>query len=98
MSTVVGVLDQEDNNRLTIVFNDNKMLLKNDRLEVVHEFDYKFEHNLDVDINGVYLLAMITNFVGKTLEICFIDNNRPLIFRDKENIDNTALLMLLRRR
>ena len=98
VSASIGVLDPEDNNRLTIRFEGNKMMLKNDRVEAVHEFDYQFEHDLDVDINGSYLLSMITNFIGENLEICFIDNNKPIIFRSKDNPDHTALLMLLRRR
>lgn len=98
ISAANSVLDKEDNNRLTMCFNGNKLTLKNDKLEAIHEFDYEFEHTLDVDINGAFLLQILMDFVGPNLEICFIDGLKPIIFRIKDNPDHTALLMPLRRR
>jgi DNA polymerase-3 subunit beta len=98
VSASISALDPEDNYRLTLTFEGNKSTLKNDRVEAVHEFDYQFDHTLDVDVNGSYLLSMLMNFMGENLEICFVDNSKPIIFRSKDNHDHTALLMLLRRR
>lgn len=98
VSTANSVLDKEDNNRLTMRFEGNKLTLKNDKLEAVHEFDYKFEHTLDVDVNGAFLLQILLDFVGSNIEICFNTGLEPIIFRVKNNPTHTSLLMPLRRR
>jgi DNA polymerase III sliding clamp (beta) subunit (PCNA family) len=98
VSAANSVLDGEDNYRLTMSFAGNQLTLKNDRIEIKHEFEQPFEYDLDIDINGAFLLSMITNFVGSQLEICFIDNGKPVVFKSKESPDHTALLTLLRRR
>ena len=98
VSAAVSVLDPEDNHRLSMIFSGNQLTLKNDRIEAIHEFDNEFEHDLDIDVNGAFLLSMVSDFVGKHLEICFVDNSKPVIFRAKGNEDHTSLLMLLRRR
>lgn len=98
VSVANSVLDSEDNHRLTMQFKGDELTLKNDRIEAVHKFDEEFEYDLDVDINGSFLLSMISDFIGEYLEICFVDNTKPVIFRVKDNQDHTSLLMLLRRR
>ena len=98
ISAANSVLDKEDNNRLTMKFKDNQLILKNDKLEAIHEFDYTFEHTLDVDVNGAFLLQMLLDFVGSDLEICFNDGLKSVIFRIKDNPSHTSLLMPLRRR
>jgi DNA polymerase III sliding clamp (beta) subunit (PCNA family) len=98
VSAANSVLDSEDNFRLTLTFEGNLLTLKNDRIEVTHEFEQPFEYNFDIDVNGTFLLSMISNFIGSNLEICFMDNNSSVIFKSKENPDHTALLTRLRRR
>lgn len=98
VSAANSVLDKEDNNRLTMKFDGNTLTLKNDKLEAVHEFDYKFDHTLDMDVNGAFLLQILMDFVGSNLEICFNDGSKPVIFRVKDNPSHTSLLMPLRRR
>ena len=98
VSAANSVLDPEDNHRLTMQFRGNELTLKNDRMEAVHKFDYEFAYDLDVDVNGAFLLSMITDLTGEYLEVCFIDNLKPVILRAKDNTDHTSLLMLLRRR
>jgi len=98
VSAVNSALDPEDNNRLTMRFDGNKLTLRNDKIEAVHEFESPFEHSLDIDVNGMFLLQIMSDFVGEYLELCFVDNVKPLIFRAKDNPDHTSLLMLLRRR
>lgn len=99
VSTASSVLDKEDNNRLTMKFSDNKLILKNDKLEATQEFDYTFEHELDIDVNGAFLLQLLLDFVGTDLEICFNEDTlKPVVFRIKDNPLHTSLLMPLRRR
>jgi len=98
VSAASSVLDKEDNSRLTMQFSGNTLILKNDKIEATHEFDYDFEYELDMDINGSFLLQMLLDFVGDQLEICFTDNNSPVIFRIKDNPSHISLLMSLRRR
>lgn len=98
VAAATGVLDAEDNFRVTINFTDNIFTLKNDRIETHHEFDTSFAHNLDTDVNGAFLLAMISHFSGDELELCFTDNSNSIIFRSKDNIDHTTLLTRLKRR
>ena len=98
ISAVSSVLDAEDNFRLSLTFENSSLILKNDKVDDVHEFEVPFEHNLSIDINGMFLLSVINNFVGEYLEVCFVDNTKPVIFRAKDNPYYTSLLTLLRRR
>ena len=96
--TVMDVLDPEDNHRLTITFSDTKLLLKNDVVESVQEFDDPFEANLDIDINGEFLDSILYNFVGEKLELHFTDGNNYIVFKSPENDKHTALLTVVKRR
>jgi len=93
-----SVLDSEDNFRMTINFKGSVLTIKNDRIEVTHDFEQPFDHDLDTDVNGAFLLSMISNFIGSQLEICFTDTSNSIIFKSKEHADHTALLTRLRRR
>lgn len=96
--SVMDVLDPEDNSRLTLSLSGNKLLLKNDRVEVIHEFDENFESELDVDINGVFLASLLKDFTGDTLEIYFTPGNNYIVFKSKDDDKHTALLTVVLRR
>jgi len=98
ISAAISVLDAEDNHRLTMNFSGNTLTLKNSRIEVVHEFDDEFEHELNIDLNGTFLLQIVSDFIGEYIEICFTDNVGSISFRAKDNPDYASLLMLLRLR
>jgi len=95
---VMDVLDEEDNHRLTINVNDNKLVFKNDRVEALHEFDDPFEFNLDIDINGEFLASILKDFVGDVLEVHFMEENNYVVFKSADNDNHTALLTVVKRR
>jgi len=95
---VTDVLDPEDNNRLTLNFEDNKLMLKNDRVEATHEFDNDFSGGLDVDINGVFLASMLRDFMGDNLEIHFTEGNNYIIFKSEDDDNHVALITVVKRR
>ena len=96
--TIQDVLDPEDNHRITLNFNKNKLLIKNDRVEAVQEFDGNFEAELDMDVNGVFLASLLKDFVGKDMEIRFVPENNYLTFVSKDDDKHTALLTVVLRR
>jgi len=96
--TIQDVLDPEDNNRVTLNFNENKLLIKNDRVEAIQEFDGNFEAELDIDVNGVFLASLLKDFIGKDLELRFVPENNYLTFVSKDDDKHTALLTVLLRR
>jgi DNA polymerase III sliding clamp (beta) subunit (PCNA family) len=95
--TVMDVLDPEDNHRLSVTFQGNDMLLKNDKSECKQTFDTSFD-NLDVDVNGVFLDALLTNILGDNLEIYFKEGNNYIVLKSVENPDHTALITTVKRR
>jgi len=96
--TIQDVLDPEDNHRITLNFNKNKLLIKNDRVEAVQEFDGNFEAELDLDVNGVFLASLLKDFIGKDLELRFVPENNYLTFVSKDDDKHTALLTVVLRR
>jgi len=95
---IMDVLDPEDNNRLTLNFNSNKLTLKNDRVEAVHEFDNNFNSVLDVDVNGVFLASMLKDFIGDNLEIHFTKGNNYITFKSENDSNHIALITTVKRR
>lgn len=98
VNTVMDVLDPEDNYRLTLNFNGKKLLLKNDRVEAIHDFDVEFASNLDVDINGMFLASILRDFMGERLEVHFTEGNNYLIFKPENDDKHVALLTVVTRR
>jgi len=96
--TVMDVLDEEDNSRLSLTFNGNTLTLKNDRAESVQEFDGAFEDSLDVDVNGMFLDSILADFIGENLNINFNDELNYVVFQSVENPSHTTLLTTLKRR
>lgn len=94
----MAVLDEEDNSRLTINMHDNQLVLTNDRLEAVHEFDNSFEFGLDVDVNGAYLASLLRDFGGENLRIYYKEGNNYIVFKSDSNMNHTALLTVVQRR
>lgn len=95
--TVMEVLDPEDNHRLSITFKDTCAILKNDKSECTQTFDVTFD-DLDVDVNGVFLDALLANILGDTLEIHFKKGNNYIVLKSTENPDHTALITTVNRR
>jgi len=95
---VLDVLDPEDNYRLTLNFDGKRFLLKNDRVEAVHDFDEDFAANLDVDINGMFLASILRDFIGEHLEIRFTEGNNYVIFRPENDDKHIGLLTIITRR
>lgn len=94
----MAVLDEEDNNRLTINMHDKQLMLKNDRLEATHDFDNSFEFDLDVDVNGAYLASLLRDFGGENLEIYYKEGNNYIVFKSDDDTYHTALLTVVQRR
>jgi DNA polymerase III sliding clamp (beta) subunit (PCNA family) len=96
--TLMDVLDAEDNHRLTITFGDGKLLLKNDLVESVQDFDTPSSVGLDIDINGEYLDSVLSDFTSKELEVHFTTGNNYIVFKSPESDKHTALLTVVKRR
>lgn len=96
--SAMAVLDEEDNNRLTIQTEGSKLILKNDQLEAVHEFDDVFESDLEFDVNGAYLASILKDFSGDNLKIYYENEDIYIVIKSEEADDHTALLTTLKRR
>ena len=95
---ITDVLDPEDNYRLRVIFKDKTLILKNDKVDVTHEFEDPFEHELDVDLNGSFLLSLLNDIGGENLDICFQEGKNSVIFKSKGVVGHTSLLSTVRRR
>jgi DNA polymerase III sliding clamp (beta) subunit (PCNA family) len=98
VKTVMDVLDPEDNNRLTIKVEGNKIILRNDKTEAVHEFERPFEHELDMDVNGLFLESLLRDYKDDVVRIEFGDKNPYIIIKSPNNENQTSLLTMLKRR
>lgn len=96
--TVIGVLDTEDNSRLSLTFKGNQMILSNDKAESKQEFDEVFDTELDVDINGVFLDSILNDFKADNIQIHFDPSVNYLVLKSAENEKHTALITLVKRR
>lgn len=95
---VLDVLDPEDNDRLTIQFDSNKLIMRNDKVESTQDFDTPFEKNLIIDVNGEYLDSILADFANDQLELHFTEGDRYIVFKDPETGKHSALLTTLKRR
>jgi DNA polymerase-3 subunit beta len=96
--SVSDVLDPEDNYRLSLRFEDNKLTLQNDRVNVEHEFEHTFEHKLDVDVNGSFLFSLLNDMSGEYLDVCFMEGKKSVILKPHDGYGHTSLISTVRRR
>lgn len=98
VANAVDVLDVDDNSRLSIDIEGNKMVLTNERIVIEQEFEEAFTDPLHIDVNGHYLNDFLGNFVGDSIKLCFKDANNPLVISSGVDNKHTVLLTHLRRR
>lgn len=96
--TVLDVLDQEDNDRLMIEFEGNKLTIANDKFEAFQEFENTFEHNFAFDINGEYLDSILKDFSSDHIELYFKEGVKYIVFKDPNSRKHAALITTLKRR
>lgn len=96
--SVMDVLDTEDNNRLSISVKEDKLFLKNDRVDSEQRFDEDFGSELDVDVNGVTLESLLKDFICDVVNIDFTPGNNYIVISDPDNENHTALLTTVKRR
>jgi len=96
--TVMDVLDPEDNHRLSLSVDANKIIFKNDKTESVQTFDEDFGIKLDVDVNGLFLESLLRDFRDDQLVINFQEGNPYIVFQSPKNVNQTSLISLLKRR
>ena len=96
--TLLEVLDSEDNNRLTLCFDGNKFIVKNNKAESEHIFDRVFKTKLDIDVNGIILASLLKDITGEYLEINFTKGDNCVIFKTKDSDDHRALITVVNRR
>ncbi len=96
---VQGILDKDDNWRLTLEAKVKTFNLKvNGKVVVDHIFSHSFKHELDLDVNGKFLLSLLNKIPGENLDICFMEDKKYIILK-KHGADNlTSLLSIVRRR
>ena len=98
VANAVDVLDVDDNSRLSIDIEGNKMVLTNERIVIEQEFEESFTDPLHMDVNGHYLNDFLGNFVGDSIKLCFKDSNSPIVIGSGVDNKHTVLLTHLRRR
>lgn len=96
--SVMDVLDAEDNNRLSLKISDNKVFLKNDKVESEQEFDQSFESELDIDVNGSLLESLLKDFMDESIDINFTSGNNYIVISSPDNANHTVLLTTVKRR
>jgi len=99
VKNVIALLDICDNYRLTLEAKGKTFNLKSDgKIRVEHLLDHELEHQLDVDVNGEFLLSLLNKIPGDNLDICFMEGKNFIIFREQGNDNLTSLLSIVRRK
>jgi len=96
--TVVGVLDTEDNSRLSVTFKGNTLKLANDKVDVEQNLDNDFGDGLDVDLNGVFLDSLLKDFKADNIHIYFDPTKKYIVLKSAEDDKHTSLITLVKRR
>lgn len=96
--TVMEVLDPEDNNRLTVRVEGNKLILKNKKTESVQELPNSLDCDLDIDVNGLFLESLLKDFREDLIRVEFEIGVNRLIFKSPIDNNHTALITGVRRR
>jgi len=96
--TIMDVLDPEDNSRLTIKVGDGKLVMNNNIVESIQEFDTPLEDNFDIDINGEFLDSILKDFSSELLELHFTKDGNYIVFKEPNNDKHSALLTVVKKR
>ncbi len=94
----MNTLDSEDYSRLTILINNNKLMVKSDFAESEYCGDIDYEGMFAADVNGSYLLQTLNAIMDDELIMQFSDETGVLIFDSKKFVNQKALITPLKRR
>jgi len=92
------VLNQDDDNRLTLRINNNKVLLSNEFASFEYLGDNNFEGDFIIDVNGKSFLQTIEAIKDDKILLKFSNQDSPLIFDSANFLGQTALIAPIRRR
>jgi DNA polymerase III sliding clamp (beta) subunit (PCNA family) len=98
VKTVMDVLDPEDNNRLSLKFQGDSIILKSDKAEFVQNVGETCAQDMDIDVNGVYFESLLKDFATESIDICHDAGTNYMVFRSPNNPDHNALLTIVKRR
>lgn len=94
----MNTLDADDHNRLTIMINDNKLVVKSEYAESEYSDDIKYEGTFVVDVNGSFLYQTLSAIMDDVLKMRFSTETNVLIFDSHQFENQKALLTPIRRK
>lgn len=95
----MDVLNNDDNNRLTLSIINSKLSLKNDHADFYYSEDVPFDGtNFFIDINGVFMKQTVEAIKDDDLLIKFSDYSGSLIFDSSNFQDQKALITPIKQR
>lgn len=92
------VLDNNDDNRLTIHIRDKVLTIYNDYASFEYEEDLDFDDEFIMDLNGRFLIETVDSIRDDTLLIKFSDEEGHLILDSANFEDQKSLITSIRRR
>lgn len=98
LSSILGALNPEDNNRVSFQIKDSKINLHCDHADILYDDDIDYSEEFIIDVNGDFLFKTVDAIKDDKVLIKFSDSKNILVF-DSSNFENQkALLTPIRRR
>ena len=94
----MNTLDSDDHNRLTIMINDNKLVVKSEYAESEYSDNIEYDGNFIVDVNGSFLYQTLSAIMDDVLKMRFSTDTSVLIFDSQQFENQKALLTPIRRK
>lgn len=98
LTPLIGALDKDDNNRLTIQIKDSKVLLYNDLSEADFMIEDSVPSDFIIDVNGKLCRDLINNIRDDNIIMYCTDDKTNIIFDSHMFEDQKTLLTFIRRR
>jgi DNA polymerase III sliding clamp (beta) subunit (PCNA family) len=92
------ILNPDDNYRLTLAFERDKMILSCDVAEFTYDGTIDYPGKFIIDVNGQYMIQTIEVIKDDKIMIRFSDDDGVLIFDSGNFKDQSALITPIRRR
>jgi DNA polymerase III sliding clamp (beta) subunit (PCNA family) len=98
LAPILPSLNKEDLNRLSLVFDNKKLIIKNEYAEAEYVEDIDFDGSLTIDLNGSYLVSTLMAIMDDIITMQFSDNEHVVIFDSAQFNNQKALITPIRRR
>jgi len=84
LKTISDTFDAEDDNRVIFEFYENKINVKNIRVETTYDLDYNIDQPFSFAVNGRLLESVLEFFMYDVIDLCINDDLKFVVFKSDE--------------